>query len=49
MPSDSQTWDDAAEDYGFHSVEEYDEWEREWHPEWCGLADLASDAKPAKS
>lgn len=29
-------WDDD-EGYGFHSQEEYEEWEREWHPEWTTL------------
>jgi hypothetical protein len=25
---------DEESGYGFHSQEEYEEWEREWHPEW---------------
>jgi hypothetical protein len=33
---DSGEDDDPDENYGmwFHSIEEYEEWEQEWHPEW---------------
>jgi hypothetical protein len=26
--------EDDDDGYGFHSQEEYEEWELEWHPEW---------------
>lgn len=47
MDDDEERDDDIddAEYYGFHSQEEYEEWEREWHPEWSEAVTCAGKAQ----
>jgi hypothetical protein len=46
---DDDDWDDWDDDdgYGFGSVEEYEEWAWEWHPEWFGV-ELMVGVKPGQ-